>query len=172
MSADGSYAALIPGLIAISIGDGVVFTTMFIAAGTGVSADEQGVASGIASTSTSIGAAVGLAVLVVVANSGTNGLAGEELRKATADGLGNAVLVIAVLIAATALVALNLRPALASPAEAEQLRDTGPTPAASGPNPPRCGRWSSSATSSSGRPTPPEEDRSASVGTHGSGGGP
>jgi hypothetical protein len=116
-----------------------VFTTMFIAAGTGVSGEEQGVASGIASTSTSIGAAVGLAVLVLVANSGTDGLAGEELRKATANGLGNAVLVIAALIAATALVALNLRPTLASPAEAEQLRDTGPTPAASGPTPPDAG---------------------------------
>ncbi len=169
MSADGSYAALIPGLIAISIGDGVVFTTMFIAAGTGVSSEDQGVASGIASTSTSIGAAVGLAILVLVANSGTNGLAGKELRKATANGLGNAVLVIAMLIAATALVALNLRPARESPAEAEQLRDTAPTPAGSGLNPPRCGRWSASATSSSGRPTPSQEDCSASVGTHGPG---
>jgi MFS family permease len=77
MSPNGSYAALIPGLILISIGDGVVFTTMFIAAGTGVDDPEQGVASGIVSTSTSIGAAVGLALLVLVATSGTDGLAGE-----------------------------------------------------------------------------------------------
>jgi hypothetical protein len=110
MSPDGSYAALIPGLIALSIGDGVVFTTMFIAAGTGVSDRDQGVASGIASTSTSLGAAVGLAVLVLVANSGTDGLTGEALRTATADGLSAAVLVVAAGIAATALVALNLRP--------------------------------------------------------------
>ena len=143
MSADGSYAALIPGLIAISIGDGIVFTAMFIAAGTGVSGEEQGVAAGIASTATSIGAAVGLALLVLVANSGTNGLVGEELRKATADGLGTAVLVIAALIAATALVALNLRPAVAPRAEAEQPRETRPTPALEGLNRPRCGRWSS-----------------------------
>jgi EmrB/QacA subfamily drug resistance transporter len=110
MSPDGSYAALVPGLIAVSIGDGVAFTTIFIAAGTGVSDREQGVASGIASTSTSIGAAVGLALLVVVANSGSDGLAGEALRTATADGLSAAVLVIAAGIAATALIALNLRP--------------------------------------------------------------
>jgi hypothetical protein len=110
MSADGSYAALVPGLIAVSIGDGVVFTTMFIAAGTGVPDAEQGVASGIASTSTSIGAAVGLAVLVLVANADTGGLAGESLRIATADGLSAAVLVVAAVIALTALVALNLRP--------------------------------------------------------------
>jgi MFS family permease len=110
MSPGGSYAALIPGLILISVGDGVVFTTMFIAAGTGVDDSEQGVASGIASTSTSIGAAVGLALLVLVAASGTDGLAGEALRVATADGLSRAVLVIAAGIVTTALVALNLRP--------------------------------------------------------------
>jgi EmrB/QacA subfamily drug resistance transporter len=117
MSPDGSYAALVPGLIAVSVGDGVVFTTMFIAAGTGVPDAEQGVASGIASTSTSIGAAVGLAILVLVANSGTGGLAGEPLRIATADGLSDAVLVVAAAIAFTALVALNLRPRPDSGAE-------------------------------------------------------
>ena len=110
MSPDGPYAALIPGLILVSIGDGVVFTTIFIAAGTGVADREQGVSSGIASTSTSVGAAVGLALLVLVATSGTGGLAGEALRIATSNGLRAAVLVIAGAIAATALVALNLRP--------------------------------------------------------------
>ena len=111
MSPHGSYAALVPGLILLSIGDGVVFTTMFIAAGTGVADREQGVASSIASTSSSVGAAVGLAVLVLVANSGTDGLTGEALRTATADGLSAAVLVVAGGIAATMLVALNLRAA-------------------------------------------------------------
>jgi MFS family permease len=95
MSPDSSYAALAPGLVLVSIGDGVVFTTMFIAAGTGVADSEQGVASGIVSTSTSVGAAVGLALLVLVANAG---------------GLDAAVLVVAGGIAATALVALNFRP--------------------------------------------------------------
>src|SRR5262249_26221098 len=107
---DGFYPELIPGLILLSIGDGVVFTTMFIAAGTGVADREQGVASAIVSSSTSLGAAVGLAVLVLVANSGTEGLAGEALRVAVADGLGTGVLVVAAAIAATALVALNFRP--------------------------------------------------------------
>jgi EmrB/QacA subfamily drug resistance transporter len=110
MSAHGSYWALVPGLILISIGDGTVFTTMFIAAGTGVDDAEQGVASGIASTSTSVGAAVGLALLVLIAAAGTDGLSGEALRVATADGLSTAVLVIAAAIAATAVVALRLRP--------------------------------------------------------------
>jgi EmrB/QacA subfamily drug resistance transporter len=109
MSPHGSYAALVPGLILVSVGDGVVFTTLFIAAGTGVDDREQGVAAGIASTSTSVGAAVGLALLVLVANSGTDGLAGEALQIAKADGLSAAVLVVAAGIAATALVALRLR---------------------------------------------------------------
>jgi MFS family permease len=117
MSPDASYSALVPGLILLSIGDGVVFTAMFIAAGTGVADSEHGVASAIASTSTSVGAAVGLALLVLVANAGTDGLAGEPLRVATADGLSDAVLVVAGGIAATALVALNLRPAPRTAAE-------------------------------------------------------
>jgi EmrB/QacA subfamily drug resistance transporter len=110
MSPDGSYGELIPGLVALSIGDGIVFTAMFIAAGTGVAERDQGIASGIASTGTGLGAVVGLALLVLVANAGTDGLAGEALRVATADGLSNAVLVIGAGIAATALVALNLSP--------------------------------------------------------------
>ncbi|MBV9309569.1 MAG: MFS transporter [Solirubrobacterales bacterium] len=105
----GSYAVLAPGLVLISIGDGVVFTTMFIAAGTGVDDREQGVASGIVSTSASIGAAIGLALLVLVATSGTNGQTGQALRSATAHGLSTALLVIAGGITLMVLVALNLR---------------------------------------------------------------
>jgi hypothetical protein len=131
----GSYAELIPGLILLSIGDGVVFTAMFIAAGTGVADREQGFASGIAATSTSIGAAVGLALLVLVANSGTGGLTGEALRIATADGLSTAVLVVAAGIAAVALVsvnALNLRPSSTTRAISpcpRQLAASGPAKA-------------------------------------------
>ncbi|MGH2741462.1 MAG: MFS transporter [Thermoleophilaceae bacterium] len=110
MSPTGSYGALVPGLVLLSVGDGVVFTAMFIAAGSGVADRQQGVASSVASTSTSIGAAVGLALLVLVATSGTDGLTGESLRIAMADGLRTAVLVVAAGIAVIALVALNLRP--------------------------------------------------------------
>jgi hypothetical protein len=49
-------------------------------------------------------------LLVLVANSGTDGLAGESLRVATADGLRSAVFVVAGAIAAIALIAVNLRP--------------------------------------------------------------
>ena len=45
-----------------------------------------------------------------MATSGTDGLTGEALRTATADGLSAAVLVVAAGIGAIALIALNLRP--------------------------------------------------------------
>jgi MFS family permease len=118
ISPDGPYAALVPGLILVSVADGVVFTSIFIAAGTGVAEREHGVASGVASTAMGIGAALGLALLVLVANSGTDGLSGEALRLATADGIRTAVLVAAAGIAATLLVALSLRPAPRGAAEA------------------------------------------------------
>lgn len=108
ISPDGSYVTLIPGLVGLSIGDGVVFTTMFIAAATGVRSREQGIASGVASTGSGIGAAVGLAILVLVATSGLYGLTGEALRTATAHGISTALFAIAAGIAVTLLLALTL----------------------------------------------------------------
>ena len=108
-SIDGSYVGLIPGLIAVSVGDGIAFTAIFLAASTGVADEQQGVAAGIASTSTSIGGAVGLALLVLAANSGTTGLAGHELRGAQAAGLQSATLLVAVGITAAAFLATRIR---------------------------------------------------------------
>jgi MFS family permease len=120
ISPDSSYLTLIPGLVALSVGDGVVFTTMFIAAATGVSDREQGVASGIASTGSGIGATVGLAILVLVANSGLDGLTGDGLRIAAAYGIRTAVFAIAGGIVVTLVIALTLvpEPKLEKPAPA------------------------------------------------------
>ncbi|MFJ5798335.1 MFS transporter [Streptomyces decoyicus] len=109
ISPDGSYTSLIPGLVALSIGDGIVFTSMFIAAGTGVSDREQGIASGIASTGAGMGAAVGLAILVLVATAGLGDLTGEQLRDETARGISSTLFVVAAGIALTFLVALSRR---------------------------------------------------------------
>jgi MFS family permease len=92
---DASFLALTPGLIAVSVGDGFIFTAMFIAAATGVPDDQQGVASGIVSTASGIGAVVGLAVLVLVANVGTEGLTGEPLRIAVSEGIARVAYAIA-----------------------------------------------------------------------------
>src|SRR5262245_46025426 len=75
----------------------------------GVTDRQQGVASGIVSTSSGVGAVVGLAILVLLANAGTEGLSGEELRIATAEGIRRAVFAIAAGIGATLLIALTVR---------------------------------------------------------------
>jgi MFS family permease len=111
MSPDASYGALVPGLVLLSLGDGITYTAMFIAATTGVPERDEGVASGIASTGTQVGSAVGLAVLVAVANTGTEGLSGSALEAAATDGLQTGALVAAAGMAATVLIALLLRPA-------------------------------------------------------------
>jgi hypothetical protein len=55
---DMSFTDLVPGLIAVSIGDEAMFTAMFIAAATDVSDHQQGVASGMVSTGSGLGAAI------------------------------------------------------------------------------------------------------------------
>jgi predicted MFS family arabinose efflux permease len=84
--AESSYLSIVPGLIVSGIGQGIVWTGMWIAAATGVHHDEQGVASGMASTTLSVGNAIGLAALIALANRNTGGLSGEALRAAVADG--------------------------------------------------------------------------------------
>jgi MFS family permease len=109
LTPDGSYAWLVPGLIAVSIGDGTVFTTMYIAAATGVSNRQQGVASGIVTTGSGVGAAVGLAGLVLIANANVRGLDGDALRIATSGGIRTAMFAIAGGIVITFLIALPTR---------------------------------------------------------------
>jgi EmrB/QacA subfamily drug resistance transporter len=104
-----SFLALAPGLIAMSIGDGAMFTAIFIAAATGVPDRQQGVASGIVSTGQGVGAAIGLAVLVLVANASTSSLVGEDLRVATAQGISRAAYAIAGGILLTMLIVMALR---------------------------------------------------------------
>jgi MFS family permease len=106
LTPDGSYASLVPGLVVVSAGDGMVFTAMYIAAATRVPDPQQGVASGIVTTGSGIGAAAGLAVLVLIANAGARDLGGDALRLATGGGIRTAVFVIAGGIALTFLLVL------------------------------------------------------------------
>ncbi|MFG2316212.1 MFS transporter [Streptomyces tendae] len=84
--ADATYATALPGLILSGVGQGIVWTAMWIAASTGVAPNEQGIANGMASTTLNIGNAIGLAVLTAIADAGTDGKVGDALRQATADG--------------------------------------------------------------------------------------
>ena len=69
MTVGGSFWTVLPGIAFFGLAGGVTFVTMFVAAGTGVAPEQQGVASALASTSQQAGGAMGLAVLVAVANS-------------------------------------------------------------------------------------------------------
>ncbi|MFF8726224.1 MFS transporter [Streptomyces sp. NPDC015171] len=84
--ADAGYARAVPGLIVSGVGQGIVWTAMWIAASTGIAAAEQGIANGMASTTLNIGNAIGLAVLTAIADAGTGGKTGQALKSATADG--------------------------------------------------------------------------------------
>jgi len=128
MTADAGYLELLPGLLLVSVGDGTMFTAMFIAAATGVEPDRQGVASAIVSTGSGVGAAVGPALLVLLASPDTEDLGPEALRVATADGIRAAAFAISLGIAATLVVVLAAR---------TRLRDAGPD--AAGATLPACG---------------------------------
>ncbi|MDR7224843.1 MFS transporter [Aminobacter aminovorans] len=86
-TADSSYVSIAPGLIISGIGQGIVWTAMWIAAASGVHHDEQGVASGMASTTLNVGNAIGMAALIAVANSHVGGPSGAALKLAVADGI-------------------------------------------------------------------------------------
>ncbi|MFI6519133.1 MFS transporter [Spirillospora sp. NPDC050679] len=107
--ADAGYGALVPGLVVSGVGQGIVWTAMWIAAATGTPDHEQGVANGIASTALNIGNAIGLAVFTVIADLGTEGRTGQALRAATADGEFLVVLLTAAGMVAGLLVTLTLR---------------------------------------------------------------
>lgn len=111
MAPAGNYVQLLPAILFISLGQGLTWTGMWVAAGTGVAPAEQGVAASTASTSQQIGSAVGLAVLVAIAAPGT-----RETVGAFVDGLQVAVVVAAALTVVGALVALAVPSARATAA--------------------------------------------------------
>jgi MFS family permease len=105
MSTDGTYWALLPGMVVWALFAGLAFPPIFLAASTGTPADEQGVAAALTSTSQYIGGAVGLAVLVGIANTVADGSTQlDGLR--TAGWAGTAV----VLAGAAAALSLPKRP--------------------------------------------------------------
>ncbi|MFY1686688.1 MFS transporter [Plantactinospora sp. WMMB782] len=104
-----SYPALVPGLVLLGAGQGVIYPVMFAAAGAGVAGADQGVASGMVSTGQQVGSALGLAVLVAVANGGSGRLGAQAPVEATTDGVRTAILVIALGVVATLLLPAGLR---------------------------------------------------------------
>lgn len=108
LTPDASLLAVVAWTALLGIGQAVGFATLFAAAGAGVPAEQQGVASALMSTIQQIGTALGLAVLIGLATLSMNASGGSSIE-ATAHGLQTATWVGAgILAAGAALTALAI----------------------------------------------------------------
>ena len=109
LDADAPLAVVVAWTVLLGVGQAMGFATLFAAAGTGVPAEQQGVASALMSTIQQVGTALGLAVLIGLATGVTRGsdLAGVE---ATAAGLQAATWVGAGILAAGAVLSALILP--------------------------------------------------------------
>lgn len=105
ISADGTYLAVLPGLLAFGLGLGVVYPAMFAAASKGVAERDSGIAAGLASAVLQFGTAVGLATLVGIASADLDAGAGPG---AVSGGLRDGLYVIAAAAALAIVPALTL----------------------------------------------------------------
>ena len=113
ISTDGSYLTqLLPGLLVLAIGMGLLFVPITLMATTNIDASDAGLASGLLNTAQQVGGALGLAVLSTVATSRTTGIIGAlshapsagDLSGAEVDGFRLAFLVGAVMMGLAAAV--------------------------------------------------------------------
>ena len=71
----GSYVAdVLPGMIIMALGMGIVFVTATAGANEGVPPAQAGLAAGLLNASQQLGSALGLAILSAIATSRTQGL--------------------------------------------------------------------------------------------------
>jgi Na+/melibiose symporter-like transporter len=115
VSPDGDYVSdILPASLLAALGLGFAFVPMTIAAVSGVSGRDAGLASGLINTSQQVGGALGLAVLATIANSRTDDVlasAGgdkQALPTALTEGFQNAFTVGAGFAIVGALLALVL----------------------------------------------------------------
>ena len=113
VSGAGNFALdVVPSMLLLGLGAGIVFNPMLLAAMNDVAPNESGLASGLVNTSFTIGSALGLAVFASLAAARTSRLqaSGETLLAALNGGYQLAFLVCAALtVFATLLGALLLR---------------------------------------------------------------
>jgi hypothetical protein len=133
VSPDGSYVSdiLFPSLLA-AVGLGLSFVPVTIAAVTGITPDEAGLASGLVNTSQQVGGALGLAILVAVANSTTSSQFADGVTNravALTEGFQDAFLVGAGFALAGAILAATLISSRDAREHAEAAR-RGEAPAA------------------------------------------
>jgi MFS family permease len=100
VSPDGKYVSdILPASLLAAVGLGFAFVSMTVAAVSGVSGREAGLASGLINTSQQVGGALGLAILATVANSRTVDVMAQAggdpqaLPTALTEGFQNAFMV-------------------------------------------------------------------------------
>jgi sugar phosphate permease len=115
VSPDGKYVSdILPASLLAAVGLGFAFVPMMIAAVSGVSGREAGLASGLINTSQQVGGALGLAILATIANSRTEDVMAQAggdpqaLPTALTEGFQNAFAVGAGFAIAGALLAMVL----------------------------------------------------------------
>jgi predicted MFS family arabinose efflux permease len=109
ISVDGSYAAdLLPGFFLIGVGLGFAFVPVSIAALSGASGKEAGLASGLINTNQQIGGALGLAILISISTTRTDNLIEDGVAQldALVDGYSLAFWVAAAIAAFGVIVTL------------------------------------------------------------------
>ena len=131
-----------PGVV-VSLGMGLTFTPLAAAATSGVDGSRAGLVSGLLTTSRQTGGAIGLSVLATLATAHTTALIGAGVASPVAltAGTTRAFTVAAVVVAASALVALTVPNPRRDGAEAPSTR-SDPGPAVSPPPGPAAARTS------------------------------
>ena len=106
----GYLTGVLPGLLVLGLGIGLVFPAATVSAMTNVSAGQEGLASGMMTTAHEVGAALGVAVFAAVATGAAGGqaAAGDGL----AAGYRHGFTVAAVVAAGLAIIALLAVPAV------------------------------------------------------------
>ena len=131
ISPDGTYVGdlLFPGLL-VTLGLGLSFMPVTMAATTGVDPRDAGLASGLVNTTRQIGGSIGLAALATLATDRATGLlaVGESKAVALTSGFSRAFAVGAVICAGAALAAF-LVPSIRPPGRAAPARAIPPEPA-------------------------------------------
>jgi predicted MFS family arabinose efflux permease len=128
----GSYATdLLPGLVIMSVGLGMVFVSVTTAANAGVPPDKAGLAAALLNASQQVGGALGLAIFTAIATSRTNSLlaAHAPTPEALTSGFQRALLVSSIFLLAAAAIgfrATNTRGEIQQP-----LAEAQPEPAVS-----------------------------------------
>lgn len=106
---DGSYIMdLLPSLLLLPLGMGMIFTPLFTAATSGVPPREAGLASGLISTAQQMGGALGLAIITGIAASAAASATNLAPKAALVHGYNQAFLIALVFVVVALILSVTL----------------------------------------------------------------